>query len=79
MGFFKKAIFAATLPVTGGVGVRASTKKERHMKETERLLSQQNALLAADLDSRQRVPCPRCSELIVSSAKVCRFCGVEFQ
>jgi hypothetical protein len=28
------------------------------------------------MDDRPRVPCPDCGELIVSGAKVCRFCGL---
>jgi len=53
MGFFKKAFFAATLPMTGGVVVRASTKKERHMARTEELLARQNQLLEMQVINQQ--------------------------
>lgn len=29
-----------------------------------------------DLAAGTRVPCPQCAELVMSTAKVCRFCGI---
>ena len=31
------------------------------------------------VESGDRVPCPRCDEAIRPNAKVCRFCGYEFE
>lgn len=33
----------------------------------------------ADVDTRERVPCPSCREFVVKGAEVCRFCGAAQQ
>lgn len=33
----------------------------------------------ATIDTRPRVPCPQCAELIIADANVCRFCGAALR